>query len=334
MSALQSVVPLRFFPENRASMVGMLSRSICTLFGSPSFMRANGICETGTIAKAASKFQKRRKCSVPVFQIDRRGSLKGETLPKLWLSEPDLHAENENNTKRKFVCSYPIGRDAGGMRALELAEKYFSEGLAHFGQDCSIACFQAAELLYMHACNKGNVEAYTRLGVLYKFDMCKGNYWKDTLSTHAKHAADSVIEKAVRAFRRAAARGSSEAKWQLGDMVHGAIGCQANEALAYNLYIGSFSRAACCSLTDIKAAHDSNTILALVEGSAVNLIHAGCAARRIALCMELGSGCAKNIQLAKAWYTAAVYLLDSCVAGGSWYYAEELAKAQIALGRL
>lgn len=323
MSMVRSVMPLRMMPGNSADAVSVVARAVRALFGSPSFLRANGMRETGLAAKASAAARGRARSEVPVFQIDRKGSLLGEGLPRVWLSE-----EAPGERGRKMVCSYPNGRDAGGRRALALAELRFAEGLARFGTDEALGCFQAAELLYLHACERGSVEAYTRLGVLYAFDLCCGSYWRCALSSHAKHAAESVVQKAQRALRRAAARGSAEAKWRLGDLVSAGVGCEANEALALSLYRGSFCRAAGATLPQVDAAGDAPAVLDAVSGAQASLEHAGCAAARIARCKERGSGCARDIAGAHAWYSAAAALLDSCVGSGSWFYADELAQAE------
>ena len=332
MPVLRSVLPLRMVPGNTAGAVGVLARSVRALFGSPSFLRANGMRETGAMSRAGDALRRAARGSVPVFQIDRRGSMLGEGLPRLWLSEemPD----SREGGARKLAYSYPTGKDTGGKRALALAELYFAEGMSRFGDAVALACFQAAELLYLHACERGSVEAHTRLGVLYRFDMCRGAYWRDTLSAHAKHAADSVSEKAVRALRRAAARGSAEAKWRLGDMMREGIGCAVNEALAYSLYRGSFCRAAGATLDEVDAVRDAAEVLALVSGPRASLEHAGCAAARIARCKEMGTGCARDAQGAHAWYCAAAALLDSCVGAGSWFFTEELALAESGAERM
>lgn len=332
MTAMQNIAPLWALPGNRADSVSFLARSVSALFGCPSFLRANGMRETGVLADISNSVKGRKSESVPVFQVDRKGGLRTEKLPRIWLSEivPD---KGDGGSSRRFVCSYPNGHDSGGKRALELAERYFSEGLSCYGTESAVECFQAAEILYLHACERGSVEAHTRLGVLYRSDMCKGRYWKYAISSHAKHARECVAEKAVKMLRRAAARGSAEAKWQLGDMIHESADTPSDEALAFSLYKGSFCRASGCSLGSVESIVDVHDVLNLVQGEDSTLLHAGCAARRIAECVEAGRGCAKDARRALAWYEAAAHLLDSCVDAGCWHYAEELARAQAGAAR-
>lgn len=327
MNAIHAALPLALFPRNRARRVGPVTRAASCAFGSPSFLRANGFSETGPLSGLAARLRRRRTREVPVYQVDRRGTWADERLPRIWVSEPDCDAAGEPTGKRRMTHRYPCGPDRRGERALELAEGMFAEGLIARGEDRSIACFQAAEILYLHAAARGNVEACTRLGALYRHDLCAGMYWRDSISAYAKHVKEDVLAKAVRMFSRAAARGSAEAKWQLGDMRLEGEGCDADCALAWNLYRGSFCRAAGCDLAALDAAADEAAILSLVSGEGASLEDCGCAAVRMAICLEHGMGIQADPQRARAWYSAAVRLLDSCVGAGSWLYEKELASA-------
>lgn len=315
-----------FFFNNRAADISVIERTVQSLFGSPNFIRANGISEVGLIANAANAI--RSLCSKEkkiVFQIDRKGTFFNEALPRIWLFEESVEAKGERgNSCRAAVC-YPNGKDKGGVQALKLAEGCFSNGMKIYGTDKAVEYFQASEILYLHAASRGSLAALTRLGVLYEFDMCSGKYWKPALNRHAKHAEERINDRAIRMFKRASARGSAEAKRHLGDMLkHISI---ENHALSFNLYKGSFVRACGCKLSDIENISSVECVMDLI-GERSNLMDAGCAALRLAECEEFGMGCRRNISKAELWYRCAVLLLDSSVSSGLWYYGEELERAE------
>lgn len=334
MNAIRTMMPLAALPGNRATSVGLAARAVSSAFGLPSFVRANGLSESGRLSRVAARLRRRRKGSVPVFQVDRRGQRGDEKLPRIWVSEPDCAADGMQASGRRLYASYPCGPDAGGTRALKMAERLYGEGQVAKDASVAIACFQAAEILYLHAAQRGSVEALCRLGVLYQADLCEGQYWRDTISAHAKHAREDVARKAVRMFSRAAARGHAEAKWRLGDMRAAGCGCEPAITLAWNLYRGAFCRAADCTMEALDAAKGVDEVLALVTGKRTHLEDCGCAALRLATCLEQGCGCPYDPTQALVWYTAAVRLLDSCVDSGAWLYQEELAAAESSAVRL
>ncbi|WP_251212929.1 hypothetical protein [Adlercreutzia murintestinalis] len=333
MNAIKCMLPLTVIPEHRAASVSAVARAVSSAFGSPSFIRANGMPESGCISRVAARLRRRRATTMPVYQVDRRGFFGNERLPRIWVSEPNCGADGACAQGRRLSGSYPCGPDMRGHRALQMAEHLFAEGSAASDTAVSIACFQAAEILYLHASERGSVEALCRLGALYCADLCQGAYWRDSVSAHAKHAREDVLRKAVRALSRAAARGDAEAKWRLGDMRAQGAGCEMEQALAWNLYRGAFCRAAGCTTDDLDAAGDTERILALVSGDGARLADCGCAAVRMAACLEHGRGCERDRARASAWYAAAVRLLDSCVNAGSWLYLEELTSAESGAAR-
>lgn len=334
MTTIRAAFPLSMKAMNRATSVGFAPRLVRWMFGAPSFLRANGFSDGSRPASIAAWIRERNDSDIPIYEIDRRGTLFNESLPCIWISEPDCTGQGKATGKRRLLQRYPNGMDRGGRRALELAERLFSEGIARWDEDAACACFQAAEILYLHAVVRGNVEACARLGVLYRFDLCQGEYWRDTLSAHAKHSSVCVQEKAVRMLSRAAARGNAEAKWQLGDLRAQGKGCEADSVLAWNLYRGAFCRASGCMLQDLDIAKDVQMALSLVQGENASLEHSGCAAVRMAACLEYGAGCQRNVQQAYIWYLVAIYLLDSCINAGSWLYEKELARARAGAARV
>ena len=52
----------------------------------------------------------------------------------------------------------------------------------HDEHEKRIMCFQAAELLYLHASKKGNPIGDLNLGYVYSYDRCEGRYWNRSLA--------------------------------------------------------------------------------------------------------------------------------------------------------
>lgn len=196
-------MPLVLRSNTRARGVTITNRLSTILFGSPNWRRAFGIVSTAgegvliaqTFTNAMRRFFHRpqadwhRPC-VPVFSVDRMGSAFFERLPRIWLSERVGNTRCDDGRRIMVEC-YPQGADECGVRALELAERYIGEGmdarevLSHREQ---CACFQAAEILLMHAIARGSRNAAALLAALYREDRCHGAYWQPFLVKEARHA--------------------------------------------------------------------------------------------------------------------------------------------------
>lgn len=332
---MKDIVPLRMSLENRASKVSLLGRISNALMGSPLMSKANGLDESVGIVNIYKRMARPIIMKdAPVYQIDRMGTRRNERLPRIWLSEPEIDTRTGLQIGRRFTDSYPKGSDIGGNAAFDIGQRYFAEGISSI--DCVIKkeCFQAAEILYLHAAQRGNISALSKLGIIYRYDMCEGDYWKDVISAHAKHSDFQREAKAYRAFARAAARGDSEAKWNLGDLTKEGIGCNLNKCLAFNLYCGAFRKAVGCSKEDVFSFTHKCNEHSFIVGNVCSTENAACSALRIAECYESGIGCEADLITALNWYSVAEAFACMSVGKGCWYYKKELAQAKFGTERV
>ncbi len=194
MSNLKHYLPLNFFSGARAHKVSIVQRLCALLFGSPNARRGNAIIYSGfDVFGAIRRFVckvKNNEMSLPVYEIDRLGTLYEEKLPRIWLSEEVFNTKRDDGS-RIFVECYPTGPDEGGNRAFELGDRYLEEGYKKSRktrEPNAIECFQAAEILYLHALRRGNRYAASRLRKMYVNDLCKGKWFESYLVENAKHA--------------------------------------------------------------------------------------------------------------------------------------------------
>lgn len=193
MKGIKKRLPLAFYSSGRARKVSMLQRLFGFLFGAPNARRGNGIIYSGLdiFGFFRSIFEKAigRKDPLPVYEIDRIGTIYSERLPRIWLSEKMANTSHDGD-KRVFVECYPAGPDYLGERALELGDRYLGEGCRCLKKKDGIYsyCFQAAEILYLHSVRRGNREAARRLKNMYESDLCEGQWFQSYLEQKAKHA--------------------------------------------------------------------------------------------------------------------------------------------------
>lgn len=204
-SSIRKNVPLTIYGECRARKVSLFQRFLALIFGAPNARRANGIiyagCDVLGFLKRAFYKICGKSLDLPVFEIDRIGTMYDEVLPRIWLTEEIANVSKES-TARIFVECYPAGPDVGGERALELGDRYLGEGMRFKREDaCSkaIECFQAAEILYLHAVRRGNRHAARQLREMYLRDLCKGQWHMSYIYIHAKHAPKPKIKLAASA---------------------------------------------------------------------------------------------------------------------------------------
>lgn len=204
MTRMRAFVPVGVLRGCRSSDVPIGARATNLIFGAPNMRRANGIVSSaydiiGFVRRAWEKLTGKRRV-VPVFAIDRLGTECAERLPRIWLSERLFNTQRDDG-RRIFVESYPSGPDRGGLLALELGDRYLGEGLREAGsspQEERIACFKAAEILYLHAVRRGCRAAASRLRRIYSEDLCKGDYWKTHLEARARHARSLSASERLR----------------------------------------------------------------------------------------------------------------------------------------
>lgn len=194
MGRMRALVPVGMLPGGRATEVPLGARASNFIFGAPNMRRANGIVSpafdiVGLVRRIVERLTGKRH-TAPVFAIDRIGTECAERLPRIWLSERIFNTKRDDG-RRIFVESYPSAPDRGGVLALELGDRYLGEGLKKANGITSaerVACFKAAEILYLHAVRRGNRSAASRLRRIYAEDLCEGDYWKTHLEERAKHA--------------------------------------------------------------------------------------------------------------------------------------------------
>ena len=201
------------------------------------------------------------------------------------------------------------GCDARGHLALDAGALFYREGMERSDpaeHELRIACFQAAELFYLHAAARGNVIAHINLGYVYSYDRCEGAYWDSE--------GGMPFDRDARAFACydfAAQRDDAEACYKLGDLLQRGRGCEMDLVRAFAMYC--------------KAARLADEFNPTVRGSA---------ALRIASCREEGVGCEVDFAEASRWYGVAERELDYAVRLGDWYYKKQLARARAGARRV
>ncbi len=316
--------------------VGAAKRISRFVLGCPNARRAWGSVQTNYLPQVlhehgllSRRLQKHAQAT-PVFMVDRRGAKNDERLPRIWLSEPNFDTRTGQVAGRVFVDVYPQGFDPGGTRALALAERYLGEAYGYetnCGEESQLltsdgsdnaalrtSCFQAAEILCLHAVSRGNVQACVHLASLYRDDLCAGSYWKSSLEIRAAHVRS--VDYQARAFGllgMAASHKNSEACLLLGDALAKGIGCTANAVRSFAFYRYAFSLSC--------AQDDPIRDIDRVAPSTLNIaddLHAGQAALRIACCYENGCGCVQNNTRALQWYCVAHECLRAALEAGFW----------------
>ncbi len=187
--------------------VPMKVRASAALLGHPSFQRAFGGFEGIRVGKHGRI--RLGSAADDVFFLDRVPR-KGDALPRIWLTEAASEGEG-----RVFSAVYPSGPDACGLKAEELGERCFAEGLSSSAVGnlaLRIACFQAAEICFLHAADRGSIHALVRLATIYREDLCCGGTW------FARQNPGRVAnQEGLRLLKRAAEQGIAEACWLLSE---------------------------------------------------------------------------------------------------------------------
>lgn len=236
--------------------------------------------------------------------------------PGVWITV-QRYEPTEESTGRDCVAYYTPDHDPGGWWALQLGGNYYGEGMACDGEtehQKRVLCFNAAELLYLHAASKGNPYAHLNLGYVYSYDRCEGRYWEKVMNwkTEEDLRRPYPHEKmACEHFRAAAEADIAEACYKLGDMLRDGRGCDANHAEAF----GWFNRAY------ELGKHESPVVW-------------GSAALRLGRAFEEGEGCEHSFEVALAWYERATTGLGIAVREGEHWYRGALDRADAGLMRV
>lgn len=234
----------------------------------------------------------------------------GDKLPGIWVTSAVYDSDN-NYLGHTCIMPYTGSDDLDGEDALFYGGGLYDDGMRLADPafaEARLDCFKAAELLYRHAAGKGNPLANLCLGYVYYYDRCQGGYWRnlDELETNEDYRRPYPREeRAFECFKAAADAGLAEAWYKLGDACRNGVGCDIDEAEAFNCY---------------KMAAESD------EGLAPYL--AGSIALRLAGCLEEGLGCEHDFKRALECYERAERFLDAAVSSGDWYYKGALRGAR------
>ena len=168
--------------------------------------------------------------NAPVFASNNEFEWGGRTwpYPDVWVTEQRCEPTAER-TGRMCVGHYTPDTDPDGDDALYYGGGYYDEGMACMGEgehEKRIMCFQAAELLYLHASNLGNPFGDLCLGYVYSYDRCEGSYWGGERPFDPEGHALAHFGAAARA-------GIPEACYKYGDLLRDGRGCDANFDEAY-----------------------------------------------------------------------------------------------------
>ena len=245
--------------------------------------------------------------NAPVFATNNEFEWGGRTwpYPDVWVTEQRCEPTAER-TGRMCVGHYTPDTDPDGGDALYYGGGYYDEGMACMGEgehEKRIMCFQAAELLYLHASNLGNPFGDLCLGYVYSYDRCEGSYWGDERPFDPEGHA-------LAHFGAAARTGIPEACYKYGDLLRDGRGCDANFDEAY-LW---FSR----------AWESADEERASVLGSV---------ALRLGQAHEMGEGCRQGFDVARDWYERSVTWLSAAVREGDSWYRGSLRRAEAGLAR-
>lgn len=255
--------------------------------------------------------------TVPVFEVDQRWYDTVDPLPGVWITQRAQGCGNEC-LGRKYVMLYSWDdpSDPDGSIALSFGADYYLEAMGYSAaadRQARIECFQAAEILYLHAAAKGNVYAYLNLGYVYSYDRCEGRYFVDR--RHSEDASGDAPypreQRAFECFEFAAKSGDAEACYKLGDLYKRGVGCEPDAAEALRWYMHAFE------LKDGMPPH--------VWGSI---------ALRLGDAYENGIGCEFDLEKALDWYRKAETGLDIGVRSGEAFYGRTLANVRAAMKRI
>ena len=268
----------------------------------------------------------------PVFDLDWPPAADGGAadrsygLPTVWITI-QREKPSENKTGRDCVWHYSPEDDPDGMQALGFGCDYYNEGMAcdpEGEHEKRVMCFQAAELLYLHASKKGSAVADLNLGYVYSYDRCEGRYWESDLATDTEITVESIAsalagtrsafdreEQAYLHYRRAAESGIAEACYKLGDLLRDGRGCDVDLNEAFRWFA--------------KAYELGRDVAPVIWGSA---------ALRLGGAYENGEGCAQSFEDARTWYERAATGLGIAVRGGERWYRGALRGAESGLARV
>lgn len=231
--------------------------------------------------------------------------------PDVWITV-QRRPPSPQATGRDCVGHYTPDADPDGWEALDAGGSYYDEGMGCVEEDeheKRVMCFQAAELLYLHASSKGNAVADLCLGYVYSYDRCEGRYWEARGAVGAGPAFPRE-ERAAECYRRAAEAGIAEGCYKLGDLVREGRGCARSPEEAFAWFRKAYEL-----------------------GREERPVVWGSAALRLGHALEEGEGCGQSFSEARTWYERATTGLGIAVRSGESWYAGALLAAERGLAR-
>ena len=251
--------------------------------------------------------------NAPVFRTDNEYAYGGVTYPypDVWVSE-QVREPTDASTGRAYVAHYTPEADPFGWEALEYGSHYYNEAMSCSRDDEDehakrILCFQAAELLYLHASYKGNPVADLNLGYVYSYDRCEGHYW----DAPPEGGTFSCSEHAYAHYRKAAEAELGEACYKLGDLLRSGRGCEIDLDEAFVWFQRGYEL-----------------------GREEDPVIWGSAALRLGRAYEEGEGCEQSFAESLTWYERATTGLGIAVRGGDGWYRGALRHAEEGLARV
>ena len=236
----------------------------------------------------------------------------GQRYPDTMISRP-MRNENGEVVGRQYVWEYRFRDDHDGTDGLRYGAMYYDEAMSYAEptqREMRIECFQAAELLYLHAAEHGHPYGWLDLGYVYYYDRCEGRYAYEMFGKPGE-PVPSREERAFECLHTAAEAGLAQACYKLGDVYKEGMGCEPDASEAVRWY----QRAA-----------------ELAEHEDVQVW--GSSALRLGVCFENGIGCEQSFATAERWYKIAESALEITVRHGNTWYKRSLADAKSGARRM
>ncbi len=140
-------------------------------------------------------------------------------FPLVWITQQVVEPQ-DGRTGRRCVFCYDPEDDPDGEVALDAGADYYNEAMScDWRTGRRVECFQAAEVLYLHASRLGNAVADDDLTYVYSYDRCEGNYWDSVAAGANAPRPEERLSIAQRAFahcRVVAESGIAESCYKLG----------------------------------------------------------------------------------------------------------------------
>lgn len=258
-----------------------------------------------------------RRPEASILEIDQNWFDTDAKYPGIWITRVYKHDDGE--MRRDYCDLYPTGgpNDADGGIAFGYGSEYYVEAMRYVDaadREKRIDCFKAAEILYLNAAEKGNINAILSLGYIYSYNRCEGQYFQDFRYAETAEDYKRKVDHRARAFecyKKAADLGSLEAWYKLGDAYRWEMGCEEDPAKAFECY---------------KTAYEG--------ASYFDYCARGNAALRLGSCFEEAYGCERDVEKSLRMYEKAVLHLGRIVDEGDWFYEKSLARARDGLARM